>query len=68
MSENFCKDCKWFNRGHEFFWCKSPNNGYDIVTGQVESERCYTSRESNKLCGPAGNWFEEKPKKRFFFF
>ena len=64
----FCKDCKWIKYGHEYIWCESPNNGINLVEGTVATQRCYVLRTNTGQCGPAAKWFEEKPKKKFWFF
>lgn len=64
----FCKDCKWIKYGQEFIWCQSPNNGIEPIEGYINPVKCSHARRFGTLCGSEGKWFEEKPKKKFFFF
>jgi hypothetical protein len=57
-----CAKCKYYHldsRNRPPIWatCTAVVN---VVTG-TSITTCLTSRESDKLCGVTGKWFEEKP-------
>ena len=56
----FCKDCKHFTFTRH---CKHPNNGFDLVTGELFYEGADYNRKDDSLCGEAAKWFEDKPPK-----
>lgn len=61
----YCKDCKYLGVSLKSF-CKSPNNGIDIVSGDIKSYWAVISRGDKALCGVEAKWFEpvEQEKER----
>lgn len=60
----FCKDCKYFLQLSAFSgYCKHPNSGFDLVTGNPHLIGAHNSREDDSLCGEAAKWFEDRPPK-----
>lgn len=58
-----CKDCKWCVN-IEVPKCINPKLGLSPVDGSVAWVYCYSERVQRitgpRLCGPDGNWYEQK--------
>ena len=63
---NVCKNCKYYqerpsnNHSWNYKMCMHPDS-IDVVSG--EQLECSDARYENKfipVCGPMGNWFEQK--------
>jgi hypothetical protein len=58
-----CKDCKWLDfKEYGTAICVSPNNGIDLVTGNLQPRDPRQNRYvlENIGCGQEGKWFEPK--------
>jgi len=57
-----CKDCKYIvvpNSVHiQFAKCNHPNNGVNLVDGNVNTDYCEVVRL--RRCGPEAQWFDPK--------
>ena len=63
---NYCLQCK--NQIVDLSYiltnrCKKFILKEDLVTGAIELRSCDMSRQDEKLCGTAGNYFDPKPLK-----
>lgn len=54
----YCKDCEHYEGGG---LCQAPENGVDVVTGEVKLLLAHRRRDRADKCGPDARWF--KPKK-----
>jgi len=58
-----CKDCKWLDfKEYGTAICVSPNNGIDLVTGNLQPRDPRQNRYQLETigCGMEGKWFEPK--------
>ena len=58
-----CKDCKHYKYGqYSGDVCHSPNNGIDLVSGQLQTRDARQNRYQLETigCGMEGKWFEPK--------
>jgi hypothetical protein len=51
----YCKDCKHYS-GSNF--CKTPQNGKSLVTGEPNVMFANVSRKDSKYCGLGAKYFE----------
>lgn len=58
--QKFCKDCKYFWEGSYNLWCKSPNTGIDLVTGEPDWKSAERMRGSDEFCSREAKWFVQK--------
>lgn len=64
MQEKFCKDCRHSSQEDliyypSFWYCNSPKNGRNLVTGEYEKYLCEDARDFLG-CKKEANWFEPK--------
>jgi len=58
-----CKDCKYYTVAkYGTDTCVSPNNGVDLVTGELQTRQAKMNRYQLETigCGMEGKWFEPK--------
>lgn len=65
MKTVFCKDCKYFftHNSSPYYYCKPPNLGISLITGDVKIGTVSEIRQNPDFCGKDGKWFEPKDKK-----
>ena len=59
MTDKFCVNCKFCSKGGVIYYCNNPNNGTNIITGQIQSKFADTVRGSAVRCGVNGKWYED---------
>jgi len=60
-SMKFCANCKFSSKSGGVYYCEHPNNGINIVSGEIKEQFASVVRHSEVRCGVFGKWYEQKP-------
>jgi hypothetical protein len=60
VMDKFCKNCKHYEEGYYYDWCRSPRLGMNLVTGDSLKIKCIDCRYATRMCGKDGKFFEKK--------